>query len=121
MAAGGNIDIVRGVDVSNQRVRYEIAQATRLYKPVVLLTGPPCTAFSGWSRLNAARDSPQHQRSLQNGILCSRFAAQLAAIQLEAGRHVIVENPRGSDLFKRPEWTALHHKHQLTTVTFPQC
>eukprot|EP00971_Amphidinium_carterae_P336590 6473032-Amphidinium_carterae.1 len=41
MAAGGNIDILRGVDAANPRTRYEVAQAVRLYKPVVLVTGPP--------------------------------------------------------------------------------
>eukprot|EP00971_Amphidinium_carterae_P096853 1917235-Amphidinium_carterae.1 len=98
MAAGGNVDILRGIDVGNPRTRYEVAQAVEL-----------------------SQGTPQHQRSLQNGILCSRFAADLARIQLEAGRHVVIENPRGSDLFARPEWTALQRQYQLIAVTFPQC
>ena len=121
LRAGTNVDWCQGYDVCNPRTRHEILQTIRLTRPKVIIMAPTCTAFSGWARLNQLKASHQHQRSLQNGIACSRFAAAVAEEQLRHHRHYVLENPAGSSLFTRPEWVMLRRRYQLHEVVFPQC
>eukprot|EP00971_Amphidinium_carterae_P351093 6491908-Amphidinium_carterae.1 len=114
-------DLLYGVDVTNPRCRHELVQYVRLGKPKVVVLSPPCTAFSNWSHLNRIVHPKAYRQSLMNGSSCSSLAAQIAEAQLRNGRHFLLENPQGSELFKRPEWQRLQQQYSIQEVSFPQC
>ena len=41
------------------------------------------------------------------GLPLAKLCAAIAMFQVQAGRHYVVEQPRGSDMFQLPEWQAL--------------
>eukprot|EP00971_Amphidinium_carterae_P325069 6455158-Amphidinium_carterae.2 len=118
-----NIDLCCGVDISDARTRHEVYQLLKLRKPLVVITAPPCTAFSGWARLNRTKEACRDtwNSSHNNGIACSKFAAAVIELQMAAGRHFVLENPRGSMLFDRPEWQRIRSQYHIEEVHIDQC
>eukprot|EP00975_Prorocentrum_lima_P005937 1282633-Prorocentrum_lima.AAC.1 len=74
---------------------------------------PPCTGLKGFSSLNRikAPDAWHRRRSVSTPL--GELAGQIALHQLRAGRHFIVENPRGSELYELPAWIQVA-KHSRT-------
>eukprot|EP00971_Amphidinium_carterae_P149186 2958012-Amphidinium_carterae.2 len=121
MNVGQNVDIIHGSDVTKSKTRDEVLQVIMTHQPTVTILAPPCTAFSGWARYNRMIGGDKHHESLRNGAACSTFAARIVREQLTHGRHFILENPAGSDLFRCAEWQAIDRTWTITKVTFPQC
>ena len=55
------------------------------------------------------------------GVALAGFAAKLCWIQLDAGRHFILENPAGSELFKLSSIAAIFNHEGVVKVNVPQC
>eukprot|EP00971_Amphidinium_carterae_P173803 3445275-Amphidinium_carterae.1 len=118
-----NIDLCCGIDVRDARTRHEVHQVVKTQKPLLVIAAPPCTAFSGWARLNRQNPSSRStwEKSHLNGITCSKFAASIVELQLQGKRHFLLENPSGSDLFDRPEWQRLLATYAIDRVNVDQC
>ena len=73
--------------------REEAKEIIKKEKPLFLMLAFPCGPFSPLQRLNP---SPMHEENLKNGRILMDFAIELAQIQLDGGRHYVMENPRPS-------------------------
>ena len=86
LVCGKNFDIVTGCDLSVDRDFQSVCQYFAEFKPKVLIGGPPCTAFSSWSRLHRIKNPTQYAKVRNVGVkLASRFA-KLCKMQLEGQR-----------------------------------
>ena len=66
----------------------------------------PCGPWGGWSRINLAMgdkvaETVERDRALHRPILKSLNST--VAGRLEAGRHIVIEHPGGSEAFAEPE------------------
>ena len=83
--------------------------------------GPPCTAFANWSCLNRVLHHQSWLKTRKAGKQLAEFAAELAHLQLEGRRRFLIENPRGSELFKLPAFAALWATGKVYQIHFPRC
>eukprot|EP00971_Amphidinium_carterae_P349854 6491262-Amphidinium_carterae.1 len=118
---GQNMDLCTGVDLTNPKQRHQVIQYVRMHQPYVIVAAPPCTAFGAWSRFNSVMHPHSHRLALLNGSACSRVCAEVSLLQLQGGRHFLVENPQASQLWQRQEWQQLTMQHALFHVTIDQC
>ena len=121
LRVGINHDLVTGVDLTSSRDVALLMQYIHHHQPAVIVMGPPCTSFGNWANLNKAINSETYAKSRWIGERIARVCAKIARIQVEAGRHYLIENPRGSQLFSLPEYEALMRTTAVTVVNFPQC
>ena len=120
-ARGGtalSVGLDHGHDLNQGVARSKVRAALRLLAPRHLWLSWPCTAFCGWSHLNALR-SPDHAASLRLGRHHLRFSTSLAAAQLAAARHVSAENPLTSSAWREP--CAVQAFQALGRVRLDQC
>ena len=85
---------------------------------------PPCTPFGALSQINRVHNREawlESSESLAIGETIARFCSELAFTQLRHHRHFLLENPRGSELFKLPCIAALLATNKICKATFPQC
>ena len=118
---GKNMDIVIGADLTDIEHRRYVAEYIKRHKPKVIVMGPPCTAFGGYSRINKLKSSEQYRKQRRIGTIIADFCADIAEFQLKEGRHFLLENPAGSDLFKLPSWDKVISKYNLPSINFSQC
>eukprot|EP00971_Amphidinium_carterae_P149199 2958405-Amphidinium_carterae.1 len=118
-----NIDMCCRSDIRDARTRHEVYQLIKMHKPLLVVAAPPCTSFSGWSRLNRQNPSSRAawEKSHLNGITCSKFAASIVELQLQGNRYFLLENPSGFDLFNRPEWQRILATYSIGIVNIEQC
>ena len=67
-------------------------------KPFLLIGSPPCTAFSSWQALNAARlgwTAQDSRRRRAEGELHVRFCCEVYKLQAEAGTSTLLKPRRG--------------------------
>ncbi len=121
LRTGANMDIVSGVDLTKQEHARRLLEYIDVHKPFVVVMGPPCTTFSSWSHFNRVMNPSDFQVKRVIGEKLANLSALVARRQLEAGRHFLLENPRGSELFKLPSMVKLRRDYDVADVTFPQC
>ena len=121
LRTGQNFDIVTGADLTKYHNQQVLLNYIRQHRPLVIVMGPPCTAFSSWSHINQYNAPNTYTASRQTGETLARLAARVASVQLEQGRHFIIENPRGSEMFRLPAFRALWNTGRVKAVNFPQC
>eukprot|EP00975_Prorocentrum_lima_P006734 1447903-Prorocentrum_lima.AAC.1 len=68
---------------------------------------PPCTGLKGFSALNTMVAPDAWHKSRNLSVPLGDLSGEIALHQLRHGRHFIVENPQGSELFGLPAWVKL--------------
>ena len=97
-SVGPNFDLTCGFKLRDSKHIELLFRYFEACKPTVAVMGPPCTGLKGWAGINAVINPQGHQQSVENYKAPGRLAAKIAILQLNAGRHFIVENPEGSAL-----------------------
>ena len=118
---GENYDAVNGYDLSDPKELNAVLNYIAQNKPLVVVMSPPCGPFGPISRLNRVINPQTWQNSRREGSHLAAVCAKVAEIQIAANRHYLIEQPKGSDLWKLPEWTSLAAKHPPFKVSFDQC
>ena len=88
---------------------------------MVVTMGPPCTAFANWSRLNRVINALSWRKAHADGKRLADFAVEVAFLQLDGHRHFLIENPRGSDIFKLRSFQRLWRTRRCFSMNIPQC
>ncbi|CAK9107883.1 unnamed protein product, partial [Durusdinium trenchii] len=71
--------------------------------------------------LKPLNSSVNLEEILEKGRILMRFALELAAIQHEAGRHYILENPQPSAAWKEPDMVKFLDEFEAKVANFHQC
>ena len=93
-------------------------------KPYVLIGSPPCTAFSSWQHLNAARLSwtaQEIRRRRAEGELLVRFCCELYKLQADAGCYYLHEHPANATSWQLEEVRAILQLDGTRQVVCDQC
>lgn len=110
LSVGQAFDLNVGIDLTNINEKNKLIRYVLTYKPEVVVMGPPCTAFSGWARYNMIHASEAWSKSYATGYPLAILSAQIAKLQLDAGRHFLAENPWSSTIWYLPAWQAILHR-----------
>ena len=121
LRCGKNVDLVSGLDLSRPADAQHLIDDVRLRKPVVVIGGPPCTAFAVLSKLNRHLHPESYARSRRTGLVLARIMARIMKMQIDGGRYFVVENPRGSELWKLVKSIAIYALRCVGCIDFPQC
>eukprot|EP00975_Prorocentrum_lima_P043849 9196944-Prorocentrum_lima.AAC.1 len=65
---------------------------------------PPCTGLKGFSALNRIVEPDAWRKSRNVSVPLGDLAGEIALHKLRHGRHFILENTQGSELFELPAW-----------------
>ena len=93
-------------------------------RPYVLIGSPPCTAFSSWQHLNAARlgwTAQEIRRRRAEGELHVRFCCELYKLQAAAGRYYLHEHPANATSWQLEEVRAMLQLDGTRQVVGDQC
>ena len=93
-------DLVYGDDFKDPGCREAILQEVDRYRPRLVWCAPPCTHWCAWSRMNYGKEERKKLRRKDKDFL--DFIDELFVRQRQHGGHVIVENPKGSDIWDAP-------------------
>ena len=108
-------DLTTGWDFRLPDDRAAMRDLVQSEPPELLVLCPPCTWAGGWYELNKMYLS-EEERSQREYLtkLFLNFCADLAEIQIAAGKRVVFEHPRKSRAWKLPKFQALARKmHQV--------
>ena len=113
-------DLITGWDFRKASDRDLMRKLIREQPPELLILSPPCTRAGGWFHLNRIYMSPEgrHEKELLTKRFIN-FSAELATMQLEAGKRVLFEHPRGSLAWSLPRMRQL--ATCLHTVDLDMC
>ena len=124
MPCGKNVDLVTGVDLTIPANQAKLKADITRYEPLVLIGAPPCTAFGKLAKINRLKNPEAYKEVQRDGLILAKLMAELCAMQMDAGRYWVVENPEDSDLFGLECFLALSRKgggRKVLKVKFPQC
>ena len=123
LVTGQNFDIVTGFDLRNRDHEKALYEYIELCKPMVVIASPPCTAFGKLSQINRVNNYERWKDTRRDGERLGRITATVCEMQHRGRRYYLVENPKGSELFKLKCFQDL--KNNLgrfhDQVVFPQC
>jgi len=119
--SGPNFEIVCNFDLTCAAQQRSLRRYLDECRPKVTLLHPPCTGLSGWSSLNAVTNREGWEKSRNLSVQLGKLAAQTAFIQSSSKRHWLVEQPRGSAMFRLPEWVKIDRHLRPAKVIFDQC
>ena len=97
---GKNFDLVTGENLTEPRNRERLLAYINKYKPLVVVAGPPCTAFANLAKINVLKYPETYNESRKVGLALARLMAEVCMTQLQNGRYFLIENPQGSELFQ---------------------
>lgn len=121
LTGGRNLDLQTGFDLSKPHEITLLFQYLDEFQPHVIILAPPCTAFGAWARYNRAHAYEAWCKSYRTGLPLAKLASRIFNYQITHGRHAILENPWGSDIWKLPEYVSLL-AHPCTVVAYvDQC
>lgn len=119
LKTGVNFELTVGIDLLKEDdVRYLFAYIER-NKPKVILMAPVCKGYSKWGHLNRRMNHDAWLASRRISVPLAKLSGKVAKVQVDSGRHFLVEQPQGSGLFQEKEWTEL--SDLCYSVTFDQC
>ena len=121
LKAGVNFDICCGFNLGKARDRELVKEYVATRKPLVAVMAPPCKGFGQLQHVNKAIHHDTWHRTRAEGISLAQFCAEIARIQCVAGRHFVLEQPSGSDMFAMPVWEQLAREFPLVKCHFDQC
>eukprot|EP00959_Pyramimonas_sp_CCMP1952_P468386 9493171-Pyramimonas_sp.AAC.1 len=81
---------------------------------------PQCTGAAGWCTVNESIGSEVHRLHAEVSFRLGQSCAKAAHVQIDGGRHYVNELPRGSRVYRTPEWVGLAKK-SLTWVQLNMC
>ena len=114
--------MVTHFDLTKEEDQREVKKYIRIYKPFIVLMGPPCIAMGGWSNINKLRNPSGHAQTYAIGRKIALLCIEVALMQVKEGRHFLVENPAGSKMFQFREWLEVFKASEnVVDVNFPQC
>ena len=93
-------------------------------KPFVLIGSPPCTAFSSWQHINAARlgwTAQEIRQRRAEGELHIRFCCEVYKLQADAGRYYLHEHPANATSWQFEEVRELLQLDSTRQVMSDQC
>ena len=103
---GASMSLESGWNFLRKRDQDKALQKISEEKPYCVVLAFPCNGFSPLQRLNSKYPERRAwRRSVGRRLM--KFAIKVARLQLRAGRHVILENPRQSDAWNEPEMMKL--------------
>ena len=121
LRTGINFDLTADIDLSDAKEVNYLFWYLRKHQPLVVLMGPPCTAFGPWSHLNKVVAREAWERSMSVGLPLARLAAKVARHQLMHRRHFLAENPWNSELWHLPEWSIILRDSRIRVAYCDQC
>ena len=117
---GASMSLESGWNFLRKRDQDKALQKISEEKPYCVVLAFPCNGFSPLQRLNSKYPERRAwRRSVGRRLM--KFAIKVARLQLRAGRHVILENPRQSDAWNEPEMMKLWEEFDLYWANFDQC
>ena len=119
--AGPNFDLTTGVDLTIRSDVHMIWQYIFFCMPWIIIMVPPCRGFLGFAPINRKINRAGWERSMLISIPLARLCGAIALWQMSQGRHFIVEQPAGSEMFRLEEWQKLAEKYEIALVRFDQC
>ena len=115
VAIGRPYDLLMGDDLLDAEQQHRVLEEIRKEQPFLVIIAFPCTA---WSSLSNFKPGEQRMREQLQASQHLRFVRRVCALQVEAGRHYLLENPASSQAWKWMPWLEeLPH----TTITMHQC
>ena len=117
---GDPLSLDTGWDFLNPECQRLAKEKIRAEKPYCLVIAFPCGPFSPLQRLNP-NGSATFEKRLQDGRTLMKFGLELAEIQLQEGRHVVLENPLPSAAWKEPEMEKFINENEVRSAVFDQC
>ena len=121
LKSGGNFDIVTDVDLNDPKVQHEVMTYILKAKPLVVVLSPVCTPFGPLARFNKMVNYDTWLRSYRLAAPHGRFCGGVAMLQLDAGRHFVLEQPQSSTLLDEPPWPKVSAHPNTRKVTIDQC
>lgn len=115
---GDTMSLETGFNFLLPEDRERAKQQVRRERPYFLLIAFPCGPWSPLLRLNSNVDLARIQ---EQGAVLMNFALELAEIQLAGNWHYILENPKPSAAWKRPEMLKFLDEHENYVADFHQC
>ena len=100
-------DLVIGFELTEASDQKILSDYVREHQPMVIVAGPPCTAFANLSRINRWKNPHTRAKSKKTGIILARLMATNAEIQMNGNRYFLIENLCGSALLDLPEFRKL--------------
>lgn len=89
-------------------------------KPYCVMLAFPCGPFSPLQRLNQRCPERAAIRRKEGRVLMD-FALEVAKLQMSAGRHCILENPKPSEAWKEPSMQQFLEEYNVFVASFDQC
>ena len=121
LKVGINFDIEEGMNLTKEEDVERLLEYIDIHTPTVVVMGPPCTAFGSWAHYDKVHAPEAYEESLIISKALAAVAARIADKQLQAGRHFLLENPRGSQNFNEEGLSTLDDKFGIYAADFPQC
>ena len=117
---GQSISLETGWNFLDANDRFKAYNKIRDEKPFCVVLAFPCNGFSPLQRLNGLHPERKAERRAIGRELM-KFALEIAELQIREGRHVILENPRGSEAWNEPEMLRFLEENELYAAIFDQC
>ena len=115
IAIGKPYDLLLGDDLLDSKDQRKVLEDIRTEQPFLVIIAFPCTAWSSLSNFKPL-EQRVYEQTLANRHLS--FVRRVCALQVEAGRHYLLENPASSQAWKQMPWLEnIPH----TTITMHQC
>ena len=121
LKTGINVDLVTGFDMMKKDQREQVMEYIATRKPFLSTMGPPCTSSGSWSHLNRKKYRKTLEESRILGESLANFVVAVAMKQLFCGRHLLIENPRGSEVFLLPFFQRLWNTGRVCKMHVAQC
>ena len=84
-----NFDLSTGADLTDKKVQRILYEYVEQHQPLVVVMGPPCTAFASWSNCNRWKYPHSWQRSREIGMILAEVAAKIIEIQMKKRRFFV--------------------------------
>ena len=98
--SGEKLYLCTGFDLTKPAHQRIILDYCDKYKPSVAIFAPPCVSCGHWSHLSKVLHPATYEEFRRTGELLAAFAARMLRLQLDANRHLLLENPAGSGIFQ---------------------
>ena len=119
--SGPNFDLVCGYDLLKKEDRWHFFEYLAHCQPSVLIISTPCTGLKGFSALNRVVNHEGWLRSRRTSLALGKIAIEAARLQLEEGRHSVIEQPLNSELFQTEGWKKLERNYTIYQTAVDQC
>jgi hypothetical protein len=105
-------DLLMGHDFRRREVQQEILSDIHEHRPGMVWLAPPCTLWGNFSHLNYDKQTLRRLRRKEMDLI--KFADEVMDLQVALGGQFVLENPRGSDLWRTPtlqSWISPQRAH----------